>query len=68
MGMTVSACYIFLAIVLAPALVQVGLDPMASHLFILLLGHALLYHAARCAPPQWPPRGISWGRERCARR
>ena len=38
MGMTVSACYIFLAIVLAPALVQVGLDPMASHLFILYWG------------------------------
>jgi TRAP transporter 4TM/12TM fusion protein len=38
MGMTVSACYIFLAIVLAPALIQVGLDPMASHLFILYWG------------------------------
>ena len=38
MGMTVSACYIFLAIVLAPALVQVGLDRMASHLFILYWG------------------------------
>lgn len=38
MGMTVSACYIFLAIVLAPALVAVGLDRMASHLFILYWG------------------------------
>ena len=38
MGMTVSACYIFLAIVLAPALVQVGLNEMASHLFILYWG------------------------------
>ncbi|CAN5625621.1 TRAP transporter permease [soil metagenome] len=38
MGMTVSACYIFLAIVLAPALVQVGLNQMASHLFILYWG------------------------------
>ena len=38
MGMTVSACYIFLAIVLAPALVQSGLDTMASHLFILYWG------------------------------
>jgi TRAP transporter 4TM/12TM fusion protein len=38
MGMTVSACYIFLAIVLAPALVESGLDPTASHLFILYWG------------------------------
>jgi TRAP transporter 4TM/12TM fusion protein len=38
MGMTVSACYIFLAIVLAPALIQVGLNQMASHLFILYWG------------------------------
>ncbi|WP_319824052.1 TRAP transporter fused permease subunit [Thalassovita sp.] len=35
MGMTVSACYIFLAVVLAPALVQSGFSQMASHLFIL---------------------------------
>ena len=38
MGMTVSACYVFLAIVLAPALVQAGLDPVASHLYILYWG------------------------------
>lgn len=38
MGMTASACYIFLAIVLAPALVRAGLDPMASHLYILYWG------------------------------
>lgn len=38
MGMTVSACYIFLAIVLAPALVQSGLNEMASHMFILYWG------------------------------
>lgn len=35
MGMTVSACYIFLAVVLAPALVQSGFSEMSSHLFIL---------------------------------
>jgi TRAP transporter 4TM/12TM fusion protein len=34
-GMTVTAAYIFLAIVLAPALIEGGLDPMAVHLFIL---------------------------------
>lgn len=38
MGMTASACYIFLAIVLAPALVQVGIDPMAAHLYIFYWG------------------------------
>ena len=38
MGMTVSACYIFLSILLAPALVNAGLNPMASHLFILYWG------------------------------
>ncbi|GAB4392003.1 MAG: TRAP transporter permease [Kiloniellaceae bacterium] len=38
MGMTVSACYIFLSIILAPALVAGGLDEMASHLFILYWG------------------------------
>jgi len=34
-GMTVTAAYIFLAIVLAPALIEAGLNPMAVHLFIL---------------------------------
>ena len=38
MGMTVTACYIFLAIVLAPALVAGGLDELAVHLFILYWG------------------------------
>ena len=38
MGMTASACYIFLAIVLAPALVKVGIDPMAAHLYIFYWG------------------------------
>jgi TRAP-type uncharacterized transport system fused permease subunit len=35
MGMTVTACYIFLAIVLAPPLVAAGFDPVAVHLFLL---------------------------------
>lgn len=38
MGMTVTACYIFLSILLAPALVQAGFNPIASHLFILYWG------------------------------
>ncbi len=37
-GMTVTAAYIFLAIVLAPALVNAGLDPLASHMFIMYWG------------------------------
>ena len=38
MGMTVTAAYVFLAIVLAPSLVTSGLDPMAVHMFILYWG------------------------------
>jgi TRAP transporter 4TM/12TM fusion protein len=35
MGMTATAAYVFLAVVMAPALVQQGLNPIAVHLFIL---------------------------------
>ena len=38
MGMTSTACYIFLAIVMAPALVNVGVDPIAAHFFVLYWG------------------------------
>ena len=38
MGMTVTACYIFLAIVLAPPLIRAGLDPLAVHLFVMYWG------------------------------
>jgi len=38
MGMTVSAVYIFLAIVLAPGLVEFGFTVLASHLFIIYFG------------------------------
>ena len=38
MGMTITACYIFLAIVLAPPLVNAGFDPLAVHLFMLYWG------------------------------
>ena len=34
-GMTVTAAYIFLAVVLAPALVSQDLNPLSVHLFIL---------------------------------
>ena len=35
---TVSAVYIFLAIILAPALIKVDLDPMAVHMFLMYWG------------------------------
>jgi len=38
MGMTTTACYVFLAIVLAPALVMAGLNMLAVHLFVLYCG------------------------------
>jgi len=38
MGMTITACYIFLAVLLAPSLIQVGLNPIAVHLFIMYWG------------------------------
>ena len=37
-GMTVTAAYIFLAIVLVPALTNAGLDPLASHMFVMYWG------------------------------
>jgi TRAP-type uncharacterized transport system fused permease subunit len=37
-GMTVTAAYIFLAVILAPALVAGGLDAIGVHLFILYWG------------------------------
>lgn len=35
LGMTVSAVYVLLAIVLAPALVALGIEPIAAHLFVI---------------------------------
>ncbi len=37
-GMTVTAAYIFLAILLAPALISTGMNPMAVHMFIFYWG------------------------------
>jgi TRAP transporter 4TM/12TM fusion protein len=39
-GMPVNACYIFLAVTIAPALVNLGIVPIAAHLFIFYLGMA----------------------------
>lgn len=35
MGMTITAAYVFLAVSMAPALIQQGLNPVAVHLFIM---------------------------------
>ncbi|MEL7565649.1 MAG: TRAP transporter permease [Dehalobacterium sp.] len=38
MGLPIAACYVILAVLVAPALIQMGLTPMAAHLFILFFG------------------------------
>lgn len=38
MGMPTTAIYVVLSVVLAPALVQMGISPMAAHLFIFYFG------------------------------
>jgi TRAP-type uncharacterized transport system fused permease subunit len=49
-GLSITACYIFLAIVLAPALTRVGLNPIAVHLFIIYWAVA-----SNLTPPvAWP--------------
>lgn len=38
MGMPTAGVYILLAVLIAPSLVKVGVDPLAAHMFILYLG------------------------------
>ena len=38
LGMTITACYVFLAIVMVPALTHLGIDPLAAHLFVFYWG------------------------------
>ncbi|UCG65601.1 MAG: TRAP transporter permease [Deltaproteobacteria bacterium] len=38
MGVTVTACYIMLAILVAPALIELGVLPLAAHFFVLYWG------------------------------
>jgi TRAP transporter 4TM/12TM fusion protein len=37
-GLTISACYIFLAMLLAPTLVSIGIHEMSAHLFLVYWG------------------------------
>ena len=38
MGLTTTACYVILAILVAPALIKMGVDPLAAHLFVFYYG------------------------------
>ncbi len=38
MGLTTTACYVILAVLVAPALIKMGIDPMAAHLFVFYYG------------------------------
>ncbi len=38
MGATITACYVFLALVLAPVLIDMGVNPLAAHLFVMYCG------------------------------
>jgi len=37
-GMTITACYVFLALMVGPVLIDLGINPIAAHLFILYYG------------------------------
>ena len=67
MGMTTTACYLILAILVAPAMLRVGVPLMAAHLFILYFGTLssltppvclTAYAAAPLADA--PPMKIGW--------
>lgn len=38
MGLPTTACYIILAVLVAPALVDMGIEPIAAHMFVLYFG------------------------------
>jgi TRAP-type uncharacterized transport system fused permease subunit len=38
LGMPTTACYIFLAVVMVPALVSLNINPMGAHLFVFYWG------------------------------
>ena len=48
MGMPTLSVYIVLAILLAPTMVELGVEPMAAHLFILYLGAASMVTPPVC--------------------
>lgn len=38
MGLTTTACYVILAVLVAPALIKMGVHPMSAHLFVFYYG------------------------------
>ncbi|MCY4066614.1 MAG: TRAP transporter large permease subunit, partial [Rhodospirillaceae bacterium] len=46
MGMPTAGVYILLAVLIAPSLARVGIDPLAAHMFILYSRHDVADHAA----------------------
>ena len=50
MGMTMSACYIFLAVVMIPALVGGGINVFAAHLFVMYWGMISCITPPVCGP------------------
>jgi TRAP transporter 4TM/12TM fusion protein len=73
MGMTVTAAYVFLAVVMAPALIQAGLDAVAVHLFIMYwamlsfitppvaIGAYAAASIARCSPMRAGLEAVRFG-------
>lgn len=58
MGLPVITCYILLAILVAPALVSMGLSPMASHMFIFYYG-TLSFLTPPVAPAAYVAAGLA---------
>jgi TRAP-type uncharacterized transport system fused permease subunit len=48
MGMTTSAVYIMMAVLVAPALIEIGITPMAAHFFVFYFGVAALVTPPVC--------------------
>jgi TRAP transporter 4TM/12TM fusion protein len=38
MGLTTTACYVILAVLVAPSLIKMGIQPLASHFFVFFFG------------------------------
>lgn len=58
MGMTVTACYVFLAVVLAPGLVSLGFERISVHLFLIYWG-MLSYLTPPIALAAYPAAAIA---------
>ena len=49
MGLPVTACYIILAVLAAPVLIQQGVSPIGAHLFVFYFGYCFGTYSAGCA-------------------